>query len=61
MVGVVAKPLMKVAALNSAKQMVMQVLRPIRSPRGPNKSAPDIMPNKAQLASDPAWGAVSPH
>jgi len=46
-VGVLAKPLSTVALLNSTKQMAMPFLRPMRSARVPNASAPNIMPNSA--------------
>ncbi len=46
-VGLLAKPLRMVAELNSAKQMAMPFLRPMRSARVPKPSAPNIMPNSA--------------
>ena len=46
-VGLLAKPLITVATLNSAKQNTMPFLRPKRSARVPKISAPNIMPNNA--------------
>ncbi|MCY1309883.1 hypothetical protein D9M70_600240 [compost metagenome] len=45
--GLLANPLRMVAPENSAKQMAMPFLRPIRSARLPNARAPNIMPNSA--------------
>ena len=56
--GVVANPLKKDAELKSVKQMMMHFLRPIRSPSGPKIMAPNIMPNRAQLARVPACVGV---
>ncbi len=46
-VGVLAKPLITVAPLNSTKQMAMPFLRPMRSARVPKTNAPNIIPNSA--------------
>ena len=46
--GVLAKPVITVAEVNSAKLIATPFLRPIRSASGPRIRAPNIMPNSAQ-------------
>lgn len=59
--GVVAKPVITVAVVNSMKLIATPFLRPIRSASGPRISAPNIIPNSAHACKAPACGLVRPH
>ncbi|MNS93444.1 hypothetical protein D3C72_1276200 [compost metagenome] len=58
--GSLVKPAAAVKTLNSAMQMAMARLRPMRSATVPRKIAPNIMPNSAELTMKPALVAVTP-
>ena len=49
-----------VKTLNSATQIEIAQRRPIFSDRAPRPTAPNIMPNSAELAMKPAVEAVTP-
>ncbi|MNE33927.1 hypothetical protein D3C80_1276240 [compost metagenome] len=60
-VGVVANAPKKVKPLKMAIQIMMVFLRPSLSESVPKLMAPNIMPNNAVLASNPACTVVNAH
>ena len=60
-VGDLANAPRNVNPLKIATQIMMVFLRPILSDSAPKLIAPNIMPNSAVLASNPAWTLLKPH
>ena len=54
------RPAAAVKTLNSTTQMAIARRRPMRSATVPKKTAPNIMPNSAELTMKPAPAALTP-
>ena len=59
--GSLVKPAPAVKTLNRNTQIEIVQRRPIRSDSAPRKTAPNIMPNSAELAMKPAVGGGDTH